>query len=155
MGMRTHEGKALRGRRRAREAGQMTVEMAVVFPVLIIVAAIAVNAVLFFSECAAFDRLARQAVRVYATAPAYGANADTCCAAVEQELQAAFDRPYVQASVSRSPAALDFDTYTAVLEFSPTLFGMGLRDSVFGVALPCLTHTVTYTVDTYRPGVLL
>ena len=137
------------------DAGQMTVEVAVAFPVLIIVAAIAVNAVLFFSECAAFDRLARQAVRAYATAPAYGASADTCCAAVEQELQAAFDRPYLQVSVSRASAALDFDTYTAVLEFSPTLFGRGLRGNVFGVALPHLTHAITYTVDTYRPGVLL
>ena len=141
--------------RRADESGQMTVEMAVVFPVLVIVAAISVNAVLFFSECAQFDRLARQAVRVHATAPAYGESPDTCCAAVEEELRSAFDRPYLQVSVTRAATGLDFDEYTAVLEFSPTLFGMGLRDQVFGVSLPRLTHTVVYTVDTYKPGVFI
>ena len=137
------------------ESGQMTVEMAVVFPVLVVVAAIAVNAVLFFSECAQFDRLARQAVRIHATAPAYGEDPDTCCAAVEQELDRAFDRPYLEVGVSRASTALDFDEYTAVLEFSPTLFGMGLRDQVFGVSLPRLSHTVVYIVDTYKPGVLI
>ena len=136
-----------------RDSGQMTVEMAVVFPVLVIVAAIAVNAILFFSECAEFDRMARQAVRIYATAPAYGQNADACCAAVEQELRMAFNRPYVHVSVTRTATAFDFDEYVAVIEFSPTLFGMGLRDQVFGVDLPHLTHTAIYTVDTYKPGV--
>ena len=133
----------------------MTVEMAVAFPVLIVVAAIAMNAVLFFSECAQFDRLARQAVRTHATAPAYGEGPDTCCAAVEQELKGAFDRPYLEVSVTRATTGMDFDEYTAVLEFSPTLFGMGLRDQVFGVPLPRLTHTVVYAVDTYKPGVFL
>lgn len=50
----------------ARERGQMTVELAVVFPALLAVAVIAVNALLFFSECAAFDRVAREAVRLHA-----------------------------------------------------------------------------------------
>ena len=40
-------------------AGQMTVEFVVAFPVLIAVAVVAVNACLFFSECAAFDMVAR------------------------------------------------------------------------------------------------
>ena len=140
---------------RADESGQMTVEMAVAFPVLVVVAAIAVNAVLFFSECAQFDRLARQAVRIHATAPAYGEDSDTCCAAVKQELDRAFDRPYLEVTVSRTSTALDFDEYTAVLEFSPTLFGMDLRDQVFGVPLPRLSHAIVYTVDTYKPGVLI
>ena len=140
---------------RAYGRGQMTVELAVAFPVLIIVAAIAVNAILFFSECASFDRIARQAVRIHATAPAYGKNADACCAAVEAEIATAFNRPYVQVSVERRGTSLDFDEYTATIEFWPTLFGMGLRDSVFGVALPHLTHTVSYTVDTYKPGVFI
>ena len=41
------------------ECGQMTVELAVMIPVLVAIAVIAMNAMLFFSECAAFDRLAR------------------------------------------------------------------------------------------------
>lgn len=42
------------------ERGQMTVELAVMIPVLVAIAVIAMNAMLFFSECAAFDRLARK-----------------------------------------------------------------------------------------------
>ena len=49
------------------ERGQMTVELAAAFPVLIIVAVIAVNALAFFSECAAFDNVFRDAVRVHVT----------------------------------------------------------------------------------------
>ncbi|MEG1098291.1 MAG: TadE/TadG family type IV pilus assembly protein, partial [Raoultibacter sp.] len=71
---------------RLRETGQMTVEFAVVFPVLIIVAVIAVNALLFFSECAAFDRVARDAMRVYAASPEYGQTPDQACARVRAVL---------------------------------------------------------------------
>lgn len=53
----------------ANQAGQMTVELAVAFPVVVAVAVIAMNALLFLSECAAFDRVARDAVRVHATSP--------------------------------------------------------------------------------------
>ena len=54
------------------ESGQMTVEMAVAMPALIVVAVIAVNACTFFYQCAVFDRVVHEAVRVYATSPAYG-----------------------------------------------------------------------------------
>ena len=73
----------------------MTVELAVVFPVLLAVAVIAVNALLFFSECAAFDRVAREAVRVHAASPACGQGLEQSCALVSQTVEQAFDRPYV------------------------------------------------------------
>ena len=44
-------------------------ELVAVLPVAIVVAAITVNALVFFGDCAAFDRIARNAVRVYATSP--------------------------------------------------------------------------------------
>ena len=56
--------------RRRSTRGQMTVQLAVAMPVLIIVAVIAVNALAFFAECAVFDRVAHEAVRVHAAAPA-------------------------------------------------------------------------------------
>ena len=52
------------------ERGQMTVELAAAFPVLIIVAVIAVNAPRSSHECAAFDNVFRDAVRVHARAAA-------------------------------------------------------------------------------------
>ena len=36
--------------------GQMTVEFVVAFPAMLAIAFVAVNAILFFSDCAAFDR---------------------------------------------------------------------------------------------------
>ena len=108
----------------ARERGQMTVELAVVFPALLAVAVIAVNALLFFSECAAFDRVAR-------------------------------DRPYLGTRVAVEGTADGHARFTATIEFSPTLFGLGLKSSVLGVALPRLEHAVSLTVDPYKPGMLL
>lgn len=45
------------------ECGQMTVEFAVALPVVVVIAVIAVNALAFFSDCAAFDNLFRDAMR--------------------------------------------------------------------------------------------
>lgn len=140
-------------RSRRGESGQMTVELAVAFPVLIIVAVIAVNALTFFVECATFDRIAHEAVRVHATSPAYGQGPDQACALIEQEIRSCVDESNLNVSVSRSNTGFDFDRYSATLEFSPTLFGMGLHSEVFGIALPKLTHTTSYVVDTYKPGV--
>lgn len=137
------------------EKGQMTVELAVAFPVLIVVAVIAVNALLFFSECAAFDNALREAARVCATSPAYGQGAEQSAAQVQSALTAAFDKPYEQVQVAVAGAAGGHLRVEGTLELSPTLFGLGLKSTVFGIALPPLTHTASLTVDSYKPGVLL
>ena len=51
--------------------GQMTMELMAVLPVAILIAIIAVNVLVFFGDCASFDRVARNAIRVYATSPSY------------------------------------------------------------------------------------
>lgn len=141
--------------RRNAESGQMTVELAVVFPVLLIVAVVAVNALLFFSECAAFDNAFRDAVRVHATSPAYGQGVEQGTAAVQSALAEAFDRPFESVRVAAEGSSGGHTRFVATLEFTPTLFGMGLRTSVLGVSLPPLTHRVEFTADRYKPGVLL
>lgn len=135
--------------------GQMTVELAVAMPVLIIVAVIAVNAITFFAECAVFDRVAHEAVRVHAAAPAYGQGPNQSCALVEQDIHAALDADNLDVSVSCGSAGFDCEQFTATLTFHPTLFGLGLRSEVFGVALPTLSHTTSYVVDAYKPGVVI
>ena len=142
-------------RKLADDAGQMTIELAVAMPVLIVVAVIAVNAMTFFGECAVFDRVACEAVRVNATAPAYGQDVGQSTALIEQSIKAQFDESNLGVSVAHSVTAPDLDVYTASLEFSPTLFGMGLRSEVFGVPLPRLKHDVRYVVDGYKPGVII
>lgn len=138
-----------------RSKGQMTVELAVALPVLIIVAVIAVNAVSFFADCAVFDRVARESVRVHATAPAYGQSVGESCALVEADLREAIGRSNIDVSVAHSSTGFDFDLYTATIEYHPTLFGMGLRSEVLGVALPALSHSTVYVVDGYKAGVLV
>ena len=137
------------------ESGQMTVEFVIVFPVLIIVGVIAVNALLFLSDCAAFDRVARDAIRINGTSPAYGQSLEQSIAKIDQTIQANLDKEYLSSTVSASGDVLGHVTYTAELVFSPTLFGMGLRSSVFGISLPQFHHTASMTVDAYKPGVLL
>ena len=116
---------------------------------------VAVNALTFFGQCAEFDRVVHEAVRVRATAPAYGQGADQACALAEQDVSAALDAPDLSVSVSHEAAGVDFERFTGTLEFRPTLFGMGLRSEVFGVQLPALMHTTSFTVDIYKPGVII
>lgn len=144
-----------RKRGRQGESGQMTVEFVVVFPVLIIVAVIAVNALLFFSECAAFDRIARDAVRTYATSPGYGQTSDHACASIGSSIDKAMNKDNLDAEVIVEGGGAGLTTYTATLKFVPTLFGLGLKSQVFGVALPALVHGTSLTIDPYRPGVFL
>lgn len=132
----------------------MTIELAVALPVLIIVAAIAMNALTFFHDCAVFDRVAHEAVRTHATSPAYGEGIGQCSARVEQDIRAQLDASNLNVSVAHGTAGIDYDAYTATLEYSPTLFGRSLTSSVFGVSMPTMTHTATYVVNRYKPGVI-
>ena len=136
-------------------SGQMTIEVAVAMPMLIVVAVIAVNVMTFFSDCAVFDRVAHEAIRVHAAAPAYRQGADQTCALVEQTIRSQLDRANLDVRVTHGVTGIDLDEFTATLEFHPTLFGRGLRSEVFGVQLPHLTHATRYVVDSYRAGVVV
>ena len=137
------------------ERGQATMELLAVLPVMLAVALIVTNATLFLSECAAFDRLAPQAVRVHASSPAYGQDAQGSRALVQAQLDEAFPEDNLEVSVAVSQAAGGRLSFDATLEFVPTLFGMGLRSEVLGIELPRLSHTVTCTIDQYKPGVIV
>lgn len=149
----------LRGSRRLAgalrdEGGQMTIELLVVLPVILIVAVIAVNALTFFGDCAAFDRVARNAVRICAASPGYGQDVGQSAAQVETMVGEALARDNLEVSAEASGGALGQVTFTVRLSYAPTLFGLGLRDEVLGVALPRLEHRVALTVDPYKPGML-
>ena len=141
-------------RMQAATTGQMTVELLVVLPVALIVALIAVNALTFFGDCAAFDRVARNAVRLCAASPAYGQDAGQSADEVRAVVEEAMGREGLTVEVTASGGALGQVTFTATLGYAPTLFGLGLRDEVLGVRLPRLEHQVSLTVDPYKPGML-
>lgn len=135
--------------------GQATVELMLVLPVAIIVAVIAVNALLFISDCAQFDRVSRQAVRTCVSSPSYHVGVWEACGQVQTVLDESFSAEHLSSSVSASDVAGGHTRVTASLEFQPTLFGMGFRDGILGVPLPPLRHEVSLVVDRYRPGVLV
>ena len=143
------------GREQGFERGQSTVELVTALPILLVVAFIVVNATLFLSECAAFDRLAPQAVRVHAASPAYGQDVSAGKDLVQRQLEAAFPEENLSVEVAVRETAGGMLSFDATLRFFPTLFGLGLRTEVLGVALPQLSHTVACTVDRYKPGVIV
>ena len=155
MGVKTTLQQRAGGRRRRALSGQMTVELAVAMPVLIVVMVIAVNACTFFVDCAKFDRVAHDAVRIHAVSPGYRQTASQTCDLIAQEIRQALDAPNVDVSVSCSGTGPDFERFSATMQFAPTLFGLGVRSSVFGVSMPKATHSTSIVVDVYKPGVIV
>lgn len=135
--------------------GQMTIEFVIAFPAALIIALVAINAVLFFSECAAFDRSFRSLVCTYASSPAYEQDVGRSCAQVSEALHGEFDSEQVDIEVSSSGSSGDLVEFKGTLQFSPTLFGKGSLSGVFGVSFPPLTHQESIVVDVYKPGVFL
>lgn len=133
----------------------MTVQFVVAFPVMLVVALVAVNACTFLSECASFDNAVREAVRVHATSPAYEQSVENDRALVAQTLSEAFARDNEEVDVEVREVSGGHVEFTATLRFSPTLFSMGAVPSAFGVAFPELAHTERVVVDRYKPGALL
>lgn len=134
--------------------GQMTVEFVVAFPVMLIIAVISINAILFFSECASFDRLARQCICVHAASPGYGQGRDQVVAAIQGELDESFDGEWLGVEVSASASSMGHVRYTAILSFQPTLAGRAFSRNVFGASISPLRHQVSMVIDPYRPGVI-
>ena len=140
-----------RGRLRD-DDGQMSVELMVVFPVAVALALVLMNGLSFMASCASFDRVARNAIRVEATAPGYGEDTGAALGRIDAVLQQEAAADNATCSVAVSGGFMGQVTYTAFIDFAPTLFGMGMRDEVFGIALPRLHHEVSLTVDPYHPG---
>ena len=74
--------------------------------------------------------------------------------AVKDELERAVGAQNVVVSVRVEDTEFGLDRFTARMEYSPTLFGLGLRREIFGIALPPMTREVSMVVDAYKPGVL-
>ena len=137
------------------DAGQATVELAVVLPVAIALAVIVVNALSFFEACAAFDQLARQAICAYAPSPDAGQGSAEVVALVESELEEALGTSNLAIEVTVQGRAGSYQRYCGRLSFAPTLFGLGLKDEVFGVLASEARPRGRSDGGRYRPGVLL
>ncbi len=138
-----------RVRRRGDFRGQMTVEAAVVLPVMAAIAFIVVNALVFVGDCAAFDIVARDAIRLQVDDGFEGGQgAAEVRARIEENL--AMEHERVEVVCERTGAG--HVRYTATTAFSPP-FLQGA--SVFGISVPALEHEVSMTVSPYRKGVVV
>jgi len=152
--------------------GQMTVELAVVFPVALAIVYVMINVMMYLSACARFDPLAAEAVRTMAATPAsdsfdIGLRAGRAESLLEQNL-AGYDNVTVSVSARETSygglaessdseanailiAALlpRQEEYVCTLRYRP----WGFPDGIFGVHLFEVEHEARFVIDPYRPGV--
>lgn len=153
--------------------GQMTVELAVLIPVIMAVLGIVINAMMYMDVTIRFDRLAAEAVRIEAASPGYGAYGTAARTdRVRSFLQDQFanEEDFVQIDVSAHAGAGStsdtsglpsgdpsfsllprLETYKCTLHYSP----WGFKGSFFGVNFLEMSHTRSYTIDPFRPGVFV
>lgn len=141
---------------RGRASGQMVVELAVLLPVVIVVALISYNVLRFSAACARFDRVALDCV-VSQGVSAPGAQASYAAAPlVEAAIREAMggDDDLVVAVSEQAGNLPHLTRFTCELSMRP----WPSRLTVAGVRLGAphlLRHERSLTVDRYRPGVVL
>ncbi len=135
--------------------GQMTVELCVVMPIAIVIAVMVVNAATFFGYCSEFDRVTRNAVRVVAASPESHQSRSDAVSRIKSYIKDSVNASNISCDVEVSVNAYGLETYKATLRYWPTLFGLGMKTSVFGVQMPSLSHSSSLTVDPYTPGEIL
>ena len=149
------------------ERAQATVEMAVVTPVLLVLALIVYNVMVFADAVARFDRVVPDIVLAHAVAPS-GEGDDSsidASATVQAQIQHAMEGYDLQIEVSSEQGATTSDggllslsgtfrTYTCTMRYEPWPSSL----SVAGVSLGApakLSHERAVTVDPWRPGVVM
>ena len=149
-----------------RQSGQMAVELAVLVPVVMVVALIVVNLMEFVDACAAFDRLSLDEVIAEGVSPSGEQSVAASVAAVEGALRASLGREGscdVEVRAERvSPeegesllsVAPLLTRYTCTLVFRPWPRELRLPGVMYAAPLE-LRHERTLVIDRYRPGVVV
>ena len=134
------------------ESGQMAVELAVIMPVILVVLVIAIDMLVFASECARFDHLVPQRVLEHAVSPPINCyESDSRAEHIQYALEDDFDRNGASVETSYEDAGValaSMSVYHCTLRFTPWPL------SIAG-APPLLEHTCSIAVDPYTPGELL
>lgn len=148
----------------ARETrAQAVVEMAVVAPVLIVVAVVVYNLMTFAAAVSRFDRVAPDIVLAQAVSPAVSADA---LQEVESELERAMEGYEVEVEVEEREGAegdagdalislaAGRTTYVCALRYAPVPSTLGIAG--VQVQVPAfLVHEREVTVDPWRSGVVV
>ena len=149
------------------ERAQATVEMAMITPVLLVLALIVYNVMIFAGAVARFDRVVPDIVLAHAVSPG-GEGDDSvvdASATVQAQIQDAMEGYELQIEVSseQGTAATDggllslsgtFRTYTCTMRYEPWPGSLSIAGFSLG-APAVLTHERAVTVDPWRPGVVM
>lgn len=146
--------------------GQMTVELAVLVPVIIVVALTLVNLAGFVTACAAFDRIALDAVISQGISPAGELGDASAAQAVSSCISQAIGREgtcSVEVRVERvSDASGSADLtlaplltrFVCTLVYRPWPRSLSIAGVIYQAPL-ALRHERTIVVDRYRSGVVM
>ena len=144
------------------ERAQATVEMAVVAPVLLALALIVYNVMVFAGAVARFDRVVPDIVLAHAVAPEGEGDKSSVDASVrvQSEIQAAMQGYNLQVEVSASSdggllsLSGTFRTYACVMYYEPWPRLLSIAGVSLGTPAK-LSHERAVTVDPWRPGVVM
>jgi len=150
------------------ESGQMAVELAVLVPVVLVVALTALNLMRFVEACAVFDRVALDAVISQGVAPSGAQQELTAVAAVESCIDSALASDRCTVSVvaqgasqpTKAGTGLTFPvsplltTFVCTLSYHPWPGSFTIAGVAYDSPL-VLTHSRSIVVDRFRPGVVV
>ena len=146
--------------------GQMTVELAVLIPVVVVVALIAINLMEFIDACAAFDVLSSDTVISQAVSPSQGVDTGALCAQLEGDIASGLQR---ESSCSVSVRCEDqglaegsltncllphYVKYVCTLKFKPWPRNLNLPIVSYSAPLG-LSHEKSIVVDMFKSGVVI
>lgn len=149
------------------ERAQATVEMAVVIPVLLVLALIVYNIMLFVAAAARFDRIAPDIVAAHAVSPSgeSDGSTDDSVGVIESQIEGAMAGYDVEIEVTctEGGASSGDDLLTLIGGLRTYRCSMRMRPwpsslSIAGVDLGApvaLAHHRDVTVDPWRPGVVM
>ncbi len=156
------------GRKPLDERGQMSVETALMLPILIVLAFVMSNVLLYVEACITFDRIAYDAVISQGVAPSGEQSTEHAAREIKACIEDALDRSstcnieVTASEVGRLSGTNDalfsvvpsLTSYECTLCFSP--WGSSIQIAGFTFTFPIqLTHTRSFVVDRYRPGVVV
>ena len=149
------------------ERAQATVEMAVVTPVLLVLALIVYNVMVFASAVARFDRVAPDIVLAHAVAPEGEGDESSidASATVQTQILNAMEGYDLQIEVSSEQGAATSDggllslsgtfrAYTCTMHYEPWPSSLSIAGLFLGAPAQ-LSHERVVTVDPWRPGVVM
>lgn len=149
------------------ERAQATVEMAVVIPVLLVLALIVYNIMLFVAATARFDRIAPDIVAAHAVSPSgeSDGSTDDSVGAIESQIEGAMAGYDVEIEVTCTEGGASsgddlltliggLRTYRCSLHMRPWPSSLSIAGVDLGAPV-ALAHHRDVTVDPWRPGVVM